>query len=364
MTAQFNPEVRDLYERIIKRNVIDNPRDQFEYLPERYGSLVGGGRVREEVLSGNNGHYPPIEAIEANHEGGFYGRASHPVIVGSGRKCGGVGVLKKAQPIVNELDMDYFPVSASHGAGRAPRLTKAIKQRLLEQHPQLMAHHLAGGKIDWGKIWKGIKDIAHVTSKVASNPIVQSFAPEEYRDTLSKVGDVSGAISGMGRKKRANYKRAVHRAPKHMATIHHPHHLSHPSHRLPIHMTHPAHPAHPSHMSHPIHGAGFWEDFGRGFKKGLRDITGIASKATPVAMALAPEFAPEIGAVGLASGLANKALGGRHQRRIGGMTAHRRKSVGHAKNQARGALVRQLMRENGMTLGQASKYIKDHNIPF
>ena len=40
MTAQFNPEVRALYEDIIKRNVV--PRDNFDYMPQRYG----GGRVR------------------------------------------------------------------------------------------------------------------------------------------------------------------------------------------------------------------------------------------------------------------------------------------------------------------------------
>jgi hypothetical protein len=87
MTAQFNPKVRALYENIISQNVI--PRDQFEYMPQRYG----GGRIREDVLPGNNGHYPSIEQVEHSNMGGFYGRASHPIAVGSGRKCGGVGIL-------------------------------------------------------------------------------------------------------------------------------------------------------------------------------------------------------------------------------------------------------------------------------
>jgi hypothetical protein len=42
----------------------------------------------------------------------------------------------------------------------------------------------------------------------------------------------------------------------------------------------------------------------------------------------------------------------------------KRKTVGHAKNQARGAIVRQIMMQHGMTLPQASHYVKIHNIPY
>jgi hypothetical protein len=41
-----------------------------------------------------------------------------------------------------------------------------------------------------------------------------------------------------------------------------------------------------------------------------------------------------------------------------------RATVGHAKNQARGAIVRQVMMQHGMTLPQASHYVKAHNIPY
>ena len=325
MTAQFNPEVRALYDEIIRRNA---NRDNFEYMPPRYG----GGRVREDVLPGSNGHYPSNEVIEASNMGGFYGRASHPIAVGSGRKCGGVGVLKyaRAEPMLNELDMDYMPVSASHGAGRVPRLTKAMKERILAEHPMLMEHHMRGGKIDWGQIWKGIKDATSFVSKAA--PIAQKLAPEEYKDTIGKVGDISGAISGLGRKKAGSMA--------HMAAID----LARRA------------------ISKRKSGAG-WKEFTEGFKKGFKGTANVVSKAAPIAALIAPEFAPEIGAVGLASGAINQAMGGRHVRRAG-MTEHRRKSVGHAKNQARGALVRQLMREHDMSVGQASSYIKQHNIPF
>jgi hypothetical protein len=299
MTAQFNPEVRALYDEIIRRNA---NRDNFEYLPARYG----GKRVREDAVAGTNGHYPSSEVIEASNMGGFYGRASHPIAVGSGRKCGGVGVLKHAiaEPKVNELDQDYMPVSASHGAGRAPRLTKRMKDQILAEHPMLMEHHMRGGKINWSQIWKGIKDASSFVSKAA--PIVQQLAPEEYKDTIGKVGNVSGAISGMGR------------------------------------------------------GAGFWQDFGTGFKKGVRGTAKVVSKAAPIAAMVAPEFAPEIGAVGLASGVINKAMGGRHRKKAGKrMTLP---TSGHKREVSRGLIVGDIMRKYKISLPEASRYVKQNNL--
>jgi hypothetical protein len=434
MTAQFNPDVRNLYEKIVKKNVVHNPRDKFEYLPERYGAevpqrLIGGGRVREEVLPGNNGHYPPTEAIEQNHDGGFYGRFEYPTKVGSGRKCGGIGIIKhRVEPFMNELDMDYIGSARSFAPHmtKRPRLTAAIKQQLLQQHPELMHHHLAGGKIDWGKIWNGIKSVGHVASKAA--PIIQQFAPEEYKDTIGTVGKVGEAVSGMGRAPRltnaikhrivqqhpeivqahmdgsgrvdwsklwkymkqaghvvgkvapfvaqhlpesySGYKDAINLAGKtgefisglgrkaHRKASHHS--LQHAHYKRQI-----GGKSYRNPEQHIVHGAGFWQDFGTGFKKGFKGVAKVAAPALSVASIFQPELAP----LAMGVGLANKAMGGRHVRRYGGetsggMTMHRAKSVGHAKNQARGALVRQLMREKGMSLGQASSYIKQHNIAF
>ena len=316
MTAQFNPEVRALYEDIIKRNVV--PRDEFDYMPQRYG----GGRVREEALCGNDGHYPSISQIENSNFGGAYGRSPHPIAVGSGRKCGGIGVLKQArvEPFINELDQDYMPVSASHGSGRAPRLTKKLKEQILAQHPQLMAHHLRGGAINWGKIWKGIKDTASFVSKAA--PVVSSLSGPEYSDTIDKVGNVSGAISGMGRGGNFAHMAAIDIGRRAMKRK----------------------------------GSGFWQDFGTGFKQGMKGVAKYAAPALDVASVFQPELMP----LAAATTVASKAMGNGR----GGMTAHRRKSVGYAKNKARGAIVRQLMREKGMSLGQASSFIKQHNIPF
>jgi hypothetical protein len=317
MTAQFNPEVRALYDEIIRRNA---NRDNFEYMPPRYG----GGRVREEVLPGTNGHYPSNEVIEASNMGGFYGRASHPIAVGSGRKCGGVGVLKhaKAEPMMNELDMDYMPVSASHGAGRAPRLTKRMKDQILAEHPMLMKHHMSGGKIDWGKIWKGIKDTASFVSKAA--PIAQQLAPEEYKDTIGKVGNVSGTISGLGRKRAGSLA--------HMAAID----LAKRA------------------MSKRKSGAG-WKEFAEGFKKGFKGTAKVASPILDVASVFQPELAP----VALGVHAVNAAMGGRHVRRAGRKQLPR---SGHKREVARGDIVAAIMKQRGVGLGEASRIVKQEGL--
>jgi hypothetical protein len=320
MTAQFNPEVRALYDEIIRRNA---NRDNFEYMPPRYG----GGRVREDVLPGTNGHYPSNEVIEASNMGGFYGRASHPVVVGSGRKCGGVGILKhsRAEPMMNELDQDYFPVTASHGAGRAPRLTKAMKDQILAEHPLLMQHHMRGGKIPWSKIWSGIKDAASFVSKAA--PIAQQLAPEEYKDTIGKVGNVSGAISGMGRKKKAG-------SMAHMAAID----LARRA------------------MSKRKSGAGFWQDFGHGFKQGIKGATKVAAPALGVASIFQPELLP----LAAATGIASKAMGnGRHVRRAGRKQLPR---SGHKREVVRGDIVAAIMKQRGVGLGEASRIVKQEGL--
>ena len=319
MTAQFNPDVRALYEDIIKRNVI--PIDNFDYMPQRYG----GGRLREEALCGNDGHYPSISQIENSNFGGAYGRSSRPIVVGGSRKCGGVGVLKQArvEPFINELDMDYMPVSASHGAGRAPRLTKAIKQQILDMHPELKAHMIRGGKVDFKKLWGQIKSGLNVVSKAA--PIISSLAPEEYRDTINKTGDISGKISNIGgRRKKAG-------SMAQMAAIDIARRMS------------------------KRKGAGFWQDFGQGLKQGLKTSSGIIAKAAPIGMMLAPELAPEIGAIGAISGATNTALGGRRKR----MTLPK---SGHKRLENRGLVVGDVMRKYGMSLGEASRYVKEKGL--
>jgi len=72
---------------------------------------------------------------------------------------------------------------------------------------------------------------------------------------------------------------------------------------------------------------------------------------------ISPVAKPIIGA------LTKKALAGIESAGAGRMRAPR-KTLGHARNQARGAIVRQIMMQHGMTLPQASHYVKMHNIPY
>ena len=84
-TVKFNANVRNLFKNILKKNIIDNPNDNWDYLPPRYGQplRIGGKRVRDNALSSQNPHYPSIEAVEDSNMGVFYGRADHNIRVGS-----------------------------------------------------------------------------------------------------------------------------------------------------------------------------------------------------------------------------------------------------------------------------------------
>ena len=401
MTAQFNPDVRDLYEEIVKRNVIHNPRDNFDYMPERYG----GSRVRDMALSGNDGHFPSNEQIIHSNMGGFYGRASHPIAVGSGRRCGGVGVLKQArvEPFVNELDQDYMPVSASHGAGRAPRLTNAVKQRILEMHPELMQHHLSGGAIPWAKIWKGIKDTASFVSKAA--PVAAQLAGPEYSDTIGKVGDISGKISGLGRggnfshmlaidlarramsKKKGGMKKmifgesaaskarrevretrregsernirtqqanqaALEAAQRHNAEV------AFESEVNRLRSQEKAREGKPLTMAEAYlkerkelkSGRGFWQDFGTGFRTGMKQTAKYAAPALGIASIFQPELLP----LAAATGVASKAMGNGRR-----MTLPK---SGHKREVARGDIVAAIMRQRGVGLGEASRIVKQEGL--
>jgi len=74
------------------------------------------------------------------------------------------------------------------------------------------------------------------------------------------------------------------------------------------------------------------------------------------------QHAARISAVAKRHGLMG-GIGG-HGLLLGGATHRKRHTVGHAKNSARGAVVRQVMAQHGMTLPQASHYVKAHGIPY
>lgn len=99
---------------------------------------------------------------------------------------------------------------------------------------------------------------------------------------------------------------------------------------------------------HPqLIGGNFWSDFKKGF-----DI--VAKPAAKVAKAVAPMAGP----AGMAGALALDAVG---YGTTGGKKAKKPRKLSD-KQRKRNALVRQLMKEHGMSLPQASKYIKENGL--
>jgi hypothetical protein len=169
-----------------------------------------------------------------------------------------------------------------------------------------------------------------------------------------------------------------------------------------------------------LNGSGFWKDFGHGFVQGIKGSTKVASKVLPIATMLAPEIAPLTGAVLATNQLINKGSGRRPRggnkiwdnikkgaKVVGRVAAPIAKEIFHdvivpagtemAKNYvkskmggrrrcvggaselyppavmrggaksggartARGELIKKVMAKYKCNLGQASKYIKEHNL--
>ena len=257
----------------------------------------------------------------------------------------GASFVSKAAPIVASLAPEEYRDTINKtgnisekisGMGRKPpqRLTNAIKQRILSQHPELMQVHLSGGAINWKEIWNNIKKGASFVSKAA--PIVASLAPEEYKDTINKTGEISSKISGMGRKPRGRPKK------------HYVHH--------DIRMVEPVE------RHHKLDGSGFWKDFGQGFKTGFKGANKVASKVLPIVSIFQPELAP----LAAASVAANAAMGGkRKSRKIGGASELYPPAVmkgGKKPPSARGLLIKKVMAQRKCSLPEASKYIKQNNL--
>ena len=315
-TAQLNQNVRSLYDSIIKKNIVYNPQYNLEQFPELYQNpknfqrMIGGTRLQQTVTPGNDAHFPSIEQVEDNDSGGFYGRTrySHPISGGMRKPSrSSIGILKQRVPIglVNDMQMNYIPSGEYHGSGRSPRLTNAIKQKILMMHPELQEIHMSGGAIPWNKIWSGIKKSASVVGKIASHPLTQQLAGDDYKKSLQTTADVANALSGLGRRdcyQGGNAKQ-------------------------------------------------FFKDFGTGFKKGFKGATKVASKVLPIASIFNPELAP----LAAASVAANSAMGGRRKK------ATLPKS-GRKRNTARGLIVGDVMRKYNVSLGEASKIVKQQGL--
>ena len=96
-------------------------------------------------------------------------------------------------------------------------------------------------------------------------------------------------------------------------------------------------------------GSGFWQDFGTGFKKGLKMSTKVAAPALGIASLFQPELLPLAGATEIAS----KAMGNGRKRLP---------RSGHKRNTARGDIVSAIMHQRGVSLGEASRIVKQEGL--
>lgn len=99
-------------------------------------------------------------------------------------------------------------------------------------------------------------------------------------------------------------------------------------------------------------GSKFWNDFKKGFNMVMRPAANISKVVAPIAAA----------AIGPEALLIPLAFEGMAQATGGKMNKPKTKRKQSEKQIRRNDMVRKLMRENGMTLPEASKYIKQNNL--
>lgn len=311
---------KQIARRIMKSNfkMIDNIPQPDSLATFERAKMYGGKRVRAHPLAGYTAYSEEPSSLTV----------TGPTLLNR-------TFNKNLQEADSESDEDDPEIKMGGMRKPGQRLTNAIKQRILSQHPELMEIHLSGGAINWKEIWNNIKKGASFVKKAA--PIISSLAPEEYRDMINKTGDISGIISGMGRTKKPRGRPKKH-------YVHHDVRLVEPVER-----------------HHKLDGSGFWKDFGQGFKTGFKGANKVASKVLPIASIFQPELAP----LAAASVAANAAMGGRRKRKcIGGASELYPPAVmkGGKKPSARGLLIKKVMAQRKCSLPEASKYIKEHNL--
>lgn len=373
--AQFNPAVRELYKHLIKKGV--RRSNEPEPLPHRY---VGAGRYRPDVLPGTSPYYPlyhPEMALSI-HSGGshIHHRGEHP----------------------HNHHM--------HGG-----------RHIRPRHHALASHHMQGGS----KIGNFFKNIGH---KIKSAPVIKDiheFVNEDLRRGASDVAhnpqlheafhdivvpvakeiakeELKAAVTGAGRRRgRANKSKyfvgqggamsggayigpdghgygpmhstikapRVTKSLKELIMMHHPH-------LIPMHTTRGGKIKWKEigkKISGAFHSVGnqikapggdqnFWKDFGHGLATGVG--RSLQYGAVPLGAILGGPQGAALGALGAVAGknLANKygvaGMGRMHRAKL--------PRSGHKRNTARGDIVRAVMSQQGLSLPQASKYVKAHGL--
>ena len=148
----------------------------------------------------------------------------------------------------------------------------------------------------------------------------------------------------------------------------------------------------PEEHHHRVDGAGFWKDFGEGFKKGSLGTLKVAEKVLPLALMAAgrkPRGRPSkhgagvwdevkkgVGKAGkeifhdvivpvgtsLAKDYVKSKMGGKRRCKGGSAELYPPAVMKGGARTARGALIKKVMAHQGCSLGEASKYIKQNNL--
>ena len=103
-----------------------------------------------------------------------------------------------------------------------------------------------------------------------------------------------------------------------------------------------------------VTGGSFWNNLKKGFMKAVKVVAPIVKKVAPI-------VAPGYGTL-LSTGLSLAGLGKKRKTNAKTTKKPKTKRPQSEKQKQRGQMVSQLMREEGMTLPEASKYIKANNL--
>jgi hypothetical protein len=319
----------ETYNEMIAEKVLKTERDMIDNLPQP--TMFGGGRPREFVQpAGLTGYdYPATLAV------------------GSGRPTGARARKHFASA---------HPHLAEHfgGAIYAPHFAHA-REHVASMHPHLASHMQGGG---WNDIW-------NATKSALSNPTVQKVATEMAMDMIKGAG-----VRRRGRPR--SHIRGGNKMGEAWNQFKHP-------------------------ISSHLQGGSWYGDAwnatknvaGQAWDQGTKELANIASN--PAVQQMAIEYAKDA----LSSGGARKPRSGRAKAHFASMHPHlaehfggarqrgsRAKShiasmhprlashfggaslprSGRARNFDRGAIVSEVMAKHGLSLPQASKFVKEHGL--
>jgi hypothetical protein len=267
--------------------------------PDMLPSRYGGKIYRGEPLAGTNPYYPLYHPDLAMNVHSGGARLGHPHPLASRRGRRGAGFWG---------DMGNMAKGIVSNKGVQDLALKTAENYLLGKgRPVRRRVARRRGPAVGGGFWG---DVGNLAKGVASNKAVQDFALKQAENYLL----------GKGRPHPIASRRRSRR------------------------------------------GAGFWKDFGKGMATGASQALKVI---TPVASVMAPEFAiPLALATAGASELDKKyGIGSGRRHPVAHMVKHRR--GGSESGGARGAraqIVKQVMQQHGLSLPQASSFVKQHGL--